>query len=318
MKDISELKQFYDTIEHVYTFFGHSIKRWAMLEGIISSDGSPHPGIRLKRLCPTRWSSRYDSLAALRYSYVDVMKALTKISLTSETKDERSVAAGLKKEIEKFNFIFLVVLQTKILESVNVVSKLLQDPKMDIMRAVSLLENAIKSLTDYRNAFEEAKTTAQTLANKWGGRTQDPIQLTFQNVRGRRVKRHFDELAEDQRLSNAESYFRVNIFYADLDIIINQMTQRFNTMRATSHMFEALHPATLQPKTPSILHLAHTSIFFRSLNSGWGGRQGGLMIVITMSCQSQSVRMSDGAALKCMLTRHTDYLENKNSFRKRC
>ena len=156
--------------------------------------------------------------------------------------------------MEKFNLIFLVVLQTKILESVNVVSKLLQDPKMDIMRAVSLLENAIKSLTDYRNAFEEAKTTAQTLANKWGGRTQDPIQLTFQNVRGRRVKRHFDELAEDQRLSNAESYFRVNIFYADLDIIINQMTQRFNTMRATSHMFEALHPATLQLAGDDELH----------------------------------------------------------------
>ena len=38
----------------------------------------------------------------------------------------------------------------------------------------------------------------------------------------------------------------------------------------------------------------------------------GLMIVITMSCQSQYVRMFDGVSLKCMLTRHTDYLENKN------
>ena len=31
-----------------------------------------------------------------------------------------------------------------------------------------------------------------------------------------------------------------------------------------------------------------------------------------MSCQSQHVRMSDGVSLKCMLTRHTDHLENKN------
>ena len=36
------------------------------------------------------------------------------------------------------------------------------------------------------------------------------------------------------------------------------------------------------------------------------------MIVITMSCQSQYVRMFDGVSLKCMLTWHTDYLENKN------
>ena len=38
----------------------------------------------------------------------------------------------------------------------------------------------------------------------------------------------------------------------------------------------------------------------------------GLIIVITMSCQSQYVRMFDGVSLKCMLTRHTDYLKNKN------
>ena len=36
------------------------------------------------------------------------------------------------------------------------------------------------------------------------------------------------------------------------------------------------------------------------------------MIVITMSCQSQYVRMFDGVPLKCMLTWHTDYLENKS------
>ena len=44
--------------------------------------------------------------AALRYRYVDVMKALTKISLTSETKDERSVAAGLKKINGEIQFHF--------------------------------------------------------------------------------------------------------------------------------------------------------------------------------------------------------------------
>ncbi|QQP34640.1 Hypothetical protein FKW44_022593 [Caligus rogercresseyi] len=61
---------------------------------------------------------------------------------------------------------------------------------MDIMRAVGLLENAIKTMSEYRNAFEEAKITTQTLATKWGGRAHNPIQLTFENVRTRRVKRH--------------------------------------------------------------------------------------------------------------------------------
>ena len=38
----------------------------------------------------------------------------------------------------------------------------------------------------------------------------------------------------------------------------------------------------------------------------------GLMIIITMSCYSQYVRIFDGVSLKCMLTQHTDYLENTN------
>ena len=168
------------------------------------------------------------------------MKTLTKIALTTDKKDERGEASGLKKNMEKFSFIFLVVLQTKVLESVNVVSKLLQDTNTDIEKAVKLLENTILILSEYRSAFDQAKTTAQTLAEKWGA------QNSFENVRGRRVKRHFDELCEDERLSNAESFFRVNIFNANLDIIIHQLSHRFTSMRATSHMFEALHPMTLQ------------------------------------------------------------------------
>ena len=154
VKHIPEMEQFYGTIESLYMFFGHSIKRWAMLTGIVSTDLSDHSDVTLKRLCPTRWSSRYESLTALRYGYVDVMKTLTKIALTTDKKDERGEASGLKKNMEKFSFIFLVVLQTKVLESVNVVSKLLQDTNTDIEKAVKLLENTILILSEYRGAFE--------------------------------------------------------------------------------------------------------------------------------------------------------------------
>ena len=106
-----------------------------------------------------------------------------------EKKGERGEASGLKKKMEKFSFIFLVVLQTKVLESVNVVSKQLQDTNTDIEKAVKLLENTIRILSEYRGSFDQAKTTAQTLSDKWGA------QNTFEKVRGRRVKRHFDGLS---------------------------------------------------------------------------------------------------------------------------
>ena len=54
------------------------------------------------------------------------MKILTKIALTGKKRDERDEAARLRRSMEKFSFIFLVVFQTKVLESVNAVSKVLQ------------------------------------------------------------------------------------------------------------------------------------------------------------------------------------------------
>ena len=93
--------------------------------------------------------------------------------------------------------------------------------KTQTQKAVKLLENTIMILSEYRGAFDQAKTTAQTLAYKWGA------QNTFEKVRGRRVKRHFDDLCEDERLSNAESFFKVIFFYANLDRIIHQLSHRF-------------------------------------------------------------------------------------------
>lgn len=240
VKNIPEIARFYDTIEQIYTFFGNSIKRWNMLSGIITADSSDHPDVTLKRLCPTRWSSRFDSISAIRHRYVDVMRALTKISLTSDKRDERTEAAGLMKLMENFSFIVLLVVQTKVLETVNAVSKTLQKQDTDLQTAIQLLENAIKVLSDYRGAFDQAKSTAQTLADKWG------VRSSFDNVRARRVKRHFDELAEDERLADANSYFRVHVFNGTLDIIIAQLDQRFTGMRETCHLFEALRPTTLQ------------------------------------------------------------------------
>ena len=42
----------------------------------------------------------------------------------------------------------------------------------------------------------------------------------------RRVKQRYAELCEDERLSDPESHFRVNVFNASLDIIIIHPLQR--------------------------------------------------------------------------------------------
>ncbi|KAK0139198.1 Zinc finger MYM-type protein 1 [Merluccius polli] len=243
----SGVKQFYDTVETLYNFFGHSIKRWALLSEFMTPASR---NITLKRLCPTRWSSRHDALVALRHRYGDIIRALIKISLTSDKRDERDEASALKNVISRFSFIFLVNVQTKILECVNAASQLLQAKDTDILKTSTLLKNAISVLMEYRGQFDETKSTTLALATKWGSQTQ------FETTRARKVKRHFDELSEDSRLTDAESNFRVNIFNACLDIIIQQLSQRFTSLTGTSNLFEAIHPSTLQQAQDEELHQA--------------------------------------------------------------
>lgn len=70
MNSTTEVINFFGLMEKMYTFFSNSIKRWQFSE---SSD------ITLKRLCTTRWSSRYDSLLTIRHRYIDILKCLSQI-----------------------------------------------------------------------------------------------------------------------------------------------------------------------------------------------------------------------------------------------
>ncbi|KAF3859013.1 hypothetical protein F7725_021412 [Dissostichus mawsoni] len=248
VKNIVELRNFYDIVETLYTFFSQSIKRWSLLSGIMSSELSEHGKVTMKRLCPTRWCSRHDAIAALRYRYVDIMKALTKIALVSEKREERDEATALKNHMEKFSFIFLVVQQTKILENMNAVSKMLQAKDVDIHKAVGLLQNTIQALSAYRDDFDQVKRTAQNLAERWGAQSE------FTEIRKRRMKRHFDEPSQDERLSDGESRFRINVFNASLDIIKSQLSQRFTSMSETNELFQAIHPGTLNRAQDNALH----------------------------------------------------------------
>jgi hypothetical protein len=86
IKAIPQLCNFYSLLEREYMFFGNSIERWKLLsrEGTISTS--------LKRLCPTRWSSRNGALNAIRFRFTDVLKVLTMIILQTTKSEEKAEA----------------------------------------------------------------------------------------------------------------------------------------------------------------------------------------------------------------------------------
>lgn len=67
------------------------------------------------------------------------------------------------------------------------------------------------------------------------------------------MKRHFDELVSDERLEDAESRFRVEVFNGTLDIVLAKLTERFASLRRTVADFNAIKSCTLCNATDQVL-----------------------------------------------------------------
>ena len=99
-----EIMSFYSTLENIYVCFGNSVNRWDIL-----SKFTGESQITLKKLNPTRWAGRLQSITAVKIRFVDILKALTEINLKSNKKEERKEAIRIKKSMEKFEVIFTCV-----------------------------------------------------------------------------------------------------------------------------------------------------------------------------------------------------------------
>ncbi|XP_073462545.1 zinc finger MYM-type protein 1-like [Aquarana catesbeiana] len=261
--EITEVSNFMGVVQHLHNFFGDSGKQWEILSSFTSESS-----VTLKKLCPTRWSSRYESLLALRFRFVDVLKALSKITLVATKKSEREEAMGLKKKIESFQTIFLIVLQTKIFSSINSLSKLLQSESMDLSKASHLIKTSLDELSNFRSSFGEARNNAVLLAQKWN------ITPRFEAKRIRTVKKHFDALCIDERLEDLER-FKINVFYRCLDIIVNQLSNRFQGLNCVVQRFEIIQPAVLVSASDDDLFKAASNLqqkYEKDLSSTFAGQ----------------------------------------------
>lgn len=226
---------FFDTIAEVYVFFASSLSRWAELA--FSTETAKM--LTLKKVCPTRWSSRVNSVRALKNRYLCILKVLCKISLTSKSAKERADANGLRKKIETFEFLVFIVFWERLLLVIDRASRELQSSEMDLGRASILLQMAFKDLKFLRNDWKSVVSTASAIAKNWS------VEAKFVEKRVSKIKRFYDELSNDERLTNPEEAFRAHVFYPAVDTALQQLDSRFHGQHAVCEAFAFLMPANL-------------------------------------------------------------------------
>ena len=82
---------------------GNSIKRWDLLSKFTSESE-----VTLKKLNPTRWSSRINTITAIKLRFFDIIKSLSEIALNSKNVDERNEADNIKKNCLNLNLCCFV------------------------------------------------------------------------------------------------------------------------------------------------------------------------------------------------------------------
>lgn len=237
VKSVRELRNFFDMLEKLYVCFS-AISRWNRLEKERTCS------ITLKRLCPTRWSSRNQALIALRSRFADVMKLLAVLSLSGKNSDEKCEAASLQKYFERFSSVVIVVLLSQILGPLDIVSKTMQSKSGDLSTTTTLLDSLLSNLTKLRSNWEETLSSAKELAKSWG------IKCDFtDSKRVSRVKKFFDELSRDSRLDSSEKRFQVDVFNTTIDITITQLNVRFQSLQDTDTLFQCIKPKIIMEKS---------------------------------------------------------------------
>lgn len=140
---------------------------------------------------------------------------------------------------------------------------------MDLSKASHLIKTALDELSNFRSSFGEARNNAVLLAQKWN------ITPRFEAKRICTVRKHFDELCVDERLEDLEERFKINVFYRCLDIIVNQLSNRFQGLNRVVQRFEIIQPAVLVSASDDDLFKAASNLqqkYEKDLSSTFAGQ----------------------------------------------
>lgn len=236
--DLPLVRNCLGTIGKLYDFF-HTPKRQAVIKQCLAESDVVSRHEKLIRLCATRWTERYNSVAVFVELYDSVALALETISKWTN-KDSANAANQLVASIKKPEFVISLQVVNQVFNFSSILCKALQQRNIDLKRAVNLAEDTIAELQKLRdNANMEFKKLFLNV-KKLGEKFEFPINKPRTSLHQTKRCNIDTESAED--------YYRIAIYIRFLDSFIINLKERFLKHKEILAGFQSLFP-----KDPSIL-----------------------------------------------------------------
>ncbi|XP_068250794.1 uncharacterized protein [Palaemon carinicauda] len=155
--------------------------------------------------------------------------------LGSSGNSTRAEAKAPVNGIATFKFLVSLIVWYDILFEINITSKQLQAKENGISSASKQLECTRMFLEERRSdtEFEKVLVDATELANDL------EIDQVFvaDSVHPRKTERQFDYEGEDTPVQNAKVNFKVNFYFAVVDVAINSVLERFQQLQQMKSVF---------------------------------------------------------------------------------
>lgn len=144
----------------------------------------------IKKLCPTRWSARHESVRTLNESWPIVLKALQTINEDSSQKSQtRSEAKVIFDKLNCLETCIMSKLWAFLLKRLNAVSIKLQSVQIDLGTVVELYDSLLKFFETTRDQFDFFESAAIEVSVV--------KEYAYDKNRQRQRKRQFDESADE-------------------------------------------------------------------------------------------------------------------------
>lgn len=238
VESIFEAATFFDYLEAFYTFLVNSTERWKLLQENLK------PGHKIaKRATGTRWSRRYDACSAFADSFKEFMEVLENIEKKeSEKPENRRKAAGLRKNLCKFESAFMVIFWTAILERFNKANLSLQRVGLDLKSVLNIYKSLIDFVTELRTdeneMFQKFINDAKEIIDVEGD--EDEVFAKGQRQRSRRQTLRSGETRENEIILHGREKLKVNIYFAILDRLITELQSRCSSYKLIFEKFSFL------------------------------------------------------------------------------
>lgn len=238
-------QEFFNILENLYVFVSGSSVHLKFIEVQKQLHSSRKP-LFLKKICYTRWSAQVFACTTTKVLLSELILLLNILSTEGNT-----TAVGLLEQLD-FQFIFNLCFYCKILQMFKRVSDYLQSVTSNITQAIVLINSIETTFSTMRTdasfqEFNEIYKEAEKLAEE--NNVSLPEKGETIAKRSKKIPKKFESFfiteqshyLEEQPI-RSQDQFRNRVYYTAIDIILQELRNRFGEFSPVLEAMDALHP----------------------------------------------------------------------------